>query len=509
MAATVQKTGRMTKLVVKPARPAGPGPKGYPGSGNGSASGIVVPQMWRGTSVQICGLFPFTTSSGTPMVGAPLGPHLKTGTMVCFDPISWFTLGLISNPAEFVLGLNGRGKSTLVRHQLACLAAFGIIPIILGDLKPDYVDLIRAFGGQVIVFGPGRGGLNVLDSSQAKDAVSRLAGGGFTKLADEVKADSLSRRASMITLLVGISRGGPLSDQETTLVERGVAVLDDKHQGIPVLSDLLQVIVDGPQEMREIALDDGDDKLYAETVKPLRRSLTSLIAGGRLGTLFAGQTAEPMRRDRPVCFDISSIPEASTDMAAAALLSCWSEGFGVVNVAHALADAGLEPDRQYCLVQDELWRAVRAGHGMVDRLDSLTRLNRTMGTGQIMITHTISDLLGLPDEADQINARGMIDRAGAVLMGPLPASEMPLLNQVVPLSFAEQSELISWSGREAWSRRTENSVMPGRGQFMIKVGGRPGIPLRVALTDAELGVNDTNQRWHNAGRIGAVKDGQP
>ena len=36
---------------------------------------------------------------------------------------------------------------------------------------------------------------------------------------------------------------------------------------------------------------------------------------------------------------------------------------------------------------------------------------------------------------------------------------------------------------------------PGRGRFLIKVGGRPGIPIRVELTTSELAVNDTNRRW--------------
>ncbi len=73
------------------------------------------------------------------------------------------------------------------------------------------------------------------------------------------------------------------------------------------------------------------------------------------------------------------------------LLACWSQGFGTVNVASALADAGLEPRRHYLVVMDELWRALRVGKGIVDRVDSLTRLNRQRGVGLAMITHTMSD----------------------------------------------------------------------------------------------------------------------
>jgi hypothetical protein len=38
---------------------------------------------------------------------------------------------------------------------------------------------------------------------------------------------------------------------------------------------------------------------------------------------------------------------------------------------------------------------------------------------------------------------------------------------------------------------------PGMGNFLIKVGRRPGVPVHVDLTRAELsaGVHDTNKRW--------------
>jgi hypothetical protein len=86
-----------------------------------------------------------------------------------------------------------------------------------------------------------------------------------------------------------------------------------------------------------------------------------------------------MRRDRPVVFDVSSIDDNETDLQAAIMLACWSTGFGSIAVSNALADAGLEPRRHYVVVLDELWRVLRAGQGIVDRVDALTRLNRTRG----------------------------------------------------------------------------------------------------------------------------------
>ena len=41
----------------------------------------------------------------------------------------------------------------------------------------------------------------------------------------------------------------------------------------------------------------------------------------------------------------------------------------------------------------------------------------------------------------------------------------------------------------------DNEEPPGRGRFLIKVGGRPGIPIKVAITDAERRLHNTNTRW--------------
>jgi hypothetical protein len=210
-----------------------------------------------------------------------------------------------------------------------------------------------------------------------------------------------------------------------------------------------------------------------------------------------------MMRDRAVVYDVSGLTESDSDLQAAALLACWSNGFATVNVANALAEAGLEPQRHYFVVMDELWRALRSGSGMVDRVDALTRLNRQVGVGTAMITHTMRDLDALPNEEDRAKARGFVERAGMLIVGGLPHAEMPLLTSVVPFYAAEQSLLTGWSAPPSWdanlSRETDP---PGRGKFLIKVGGRPGIPFVVTLTDAERATSDTNKRWHDVSRVG-------
>jgi len=131
-----------------------------------------------------------------------------------------------------------------------------------------------------------------------------------------------------------------------------------------------------------VAVDRGDFNKYQEITRGLEASLLALATGsGRLGGVFSHHTTNPMALDRPVIYDISAIGEAEGDLRAATLLACWSNGFATVNIANALADAGLEPRRHYFVIMDELWRALRAGNGIVDRVDFLTRLNRQVGVG--------------------------------------------------------------------------------------------------------------------------------
>ncbi|GGT60708.1 ATP/GTP-binding protein [Actinomadura citrea] len=474
-----------------------PGFRGFSRRGGGRASYVEMPSEWRGTTVQVCGLWPFGAGSGTPMVGVPLGRELTTGAALCCDPISWFQrASLIHNPSALVLGKPGLGKSTLIRRMVVGLVGQGVFPMVLGDLKPDYVDLVRAMGGQIIKLGRGLGSLNVLDPGATAGAAARLPEAARTKLV----ADAHGRRLNMVSALLTLLRGGPIADTERTVLNAALRVLDERHRGVPVLPDLIKVIDDGPERLRAVTLARGDEARYRAAVDPLHASLLGVL-DGPMGETFAHQTTTAIELDNPggVCIDISGIDDADAELQAAVLLACWSDGFGSIEAAHALADEGLEPQRHFFVVLDELWRVLRSGRGLVDRVDALTRLNRQRGTGQVMITHTMADLLSLSDHADRLKAKGFAERAGMVICGGLPQAEMAMVNEVVRMSSIEERMIVDWSTPPSWNPELKrDSEPPGRGRFLVKVGGRPGIPFKVELTSVERGVNDTNKRWTNS-----------
>ena len=468
------------------------GSRGAAGRGGGRVSHVPLPPEWRATTSQVSGAFTqFAAAGASPTVGVPLGRNLLTGAPVCCDPLSWFTRArLIANPSAAVLGLPALGKSTLIRRMVIGLAGGGVVPLVLGDLKPDYADVVRALGGQVVRLGRGLGSLNVLDAGALGAAAQRLGGAAGARLAEEAHG----RRTAVVEALVTLVRGVRPSDTERAVLSAGLRVLAQRGPATPLLADLLRVLEQGPEPVRLPTLDRGDRLRYQAAVDPLQRSLLSLL-DGPLGAVFATPTSEPLHLDAAaVCVDVSGVSAGDSVLQAAVLLACWAEGFGAVEAANALADAGAGPQRRFLIVLDELWRVLRSGSGMVDRVDELTRLNRSAGVGQVLVTHSLADLRALRDPEDRAKARGFVERAGLVACGGLPAQELDELGEVVRFTRAERRVVTSWSTPPGWDIA---ATPPGLGKFLLKCGQRPGIPVQVELTAAETssGLHDTNRRW--------------
>jgi hypothetical protein len=205
------------------------------------------------------------------------------------------------------------------------------------------------------------------------------------------------------------------------------------------------------------------------------------LCDGPLGDMFARPTTERLRLDAPaVCIDISSIKDTDRQLQAAALVASWNDGFGCVEAANALADANVAPQRWSLIVLDELWQVLR-DRALVERVDALTRLNRDKGVGQVLISHSGTDM-----------STGFLERSGAIVCFGLPRRELAALRGVVAFTAEEEEMVSSWSTPPGWSA---SASAPGTGNCLIKVGERPGVALHVDLVDAERGLNETSRRW--------------
>ena len=152
----------------------------------------------------------------------------------------------------------------------------------------------------------------------------------------------------MVCALITILRASSPSDREAAILDRALRLLDERHEGVPVLRDLIQLVEDAPDDLRQVAMDRNDLARYKDVTEDLLVSLRGLL-GQRPSRpdVFQSRRRRSMRRDCPVVFDVSSIDDGDLALQGAALMACWSYGFGLCDNAHALADAGLEPRRHY------------------------------------------------------------------------------------------------------------------------------------------------------------------
>lgn len=468
-----------------------PGRRGWKGRGGGAAVIDLAPE-YRGTTRQVCGLFPFATVASTPMVGVPLGKNLLSGQTMCCDPISWFLSRLIDTPSAFVLGRPGKGKSSLARRLFIGMVQLGIVPIALADSKPDYRDVTEAVGGDVIRFGRGRGSINPLDPGPVRALLDQMSEGART----DALADLRARRLEILIALLELVRHTAVSARERNILTVSLRMLDETvTDRDPLVGDLLELVRSKPQPLRTAALDRGDDVKYLEQTEGLEEGLMALGEDGPFGTLFCRPTTVPIRLGVPTTFDVSEIPDDDQLLQAAAQAVCWSYGSSAVSAARRAADDGLMDQMIYMLFEDEIWKGLRVWERLVYLMDATTRMNRQMGIGQIMITHTMEDLSLSRDDLTKI-ANGFVERSALVFLGGLSAREMGNLREVFDMSAAEVDMIQSWSAQASLDPRTGHAVAPpGQGNFLLKIGKAPGSPFHVELTDSELAVNDTNKRW--------------
>ncbi|BDU07396.1 hypothetical protein [Nocardia cyriacigeorgica] len=496
--------------------------RGYAGPGGGRMNVVGRPVEYRATTAQVAGLWPWSVGAGAPLIGTPLGSHLHTGAPVCFDPMNWFMRGsFITAPSLFVLGLNGFGKSSLVRRIVLGGIAQGITPLILADVKPDYRKMVELVGGQVIDLGYGHGKLNPLAAGVLGQVVPKLD--HLPALQLQVLQDLRARQVTLIAGLVELVRGARVRDFEETLISTALRILYRPGSGFtpdkpPIMDNLLEVIVAGGEELMLDAGADSESE-YQVAIKNLRRSLRALTQGP-FGAVFNGQTTVPIDTDSvAVCIDVSHIPQGDKKLKAAVMLACWADGFAAVEAAHTLTDAGMAPQRYFQVVMDELWQVLGLGDFMVDRVDELTRLQRGIATALIMISHTIKDLQSLGSEAAIAKALGFLERARAKIFGALPAEEIKRLDSTIPFTAAEEEMVTGWSAPQALTGEALKPGQvrpspPGTGKFLLKIGEdrRPGIPFHMefTLSEKESGIHDTNQRFDEFNRVpGPAGDPDP
>jgi len=383
-------------------------------------------------------------------------------------------------------------NSALIKRLMRGMAGFGIRPIVLGDLKPDYTSVVARLGGQVIRVGRGMDRINPLDTGPLGQAAARLSG----TAAEQLRAESRGRRLNALMALLALVRRSPVTNGEECVLGAVIDLLDEHSAASgttqPTVPDVLSLLRSGEGLHALMPAADVDSPAeFREDTKALRQTL-NLLCTGSLKGVFDGPTTQPLDLDGPaVTVDISRVSAAGDTLVAAAMLSTWAYGFAMIDGASALADQGLAPRRQFCIVMDELWRALRGSPGLVEHADALTRVNRAKGVCDIRATHSLADLEALPTEEDRAKARGFVERAGVTVLAALSPLELTKVAEVVPLSPQERSLVSGWSAPASWVAGEDH---PGKGKYLIKAGSRGGIPVQMAYVGDERELYNTDAK---------------
>lgn len=487
-------------------------PMGFTGRGGGMWGRVPQPPQWFTTSVQACGIYPFGVGTGRPTDGSPLGRDLNNGTAVCTDHEALYRANVISSPSAFLLGLNGNGKSETAMQILLGQVGRGMVPAVFDPIKGEHVDWVRALGGSVFSIGPGanRDKLNLLSPGPLGRAAEQIGG----KVGQELAQLARDKAVSLVQLNARVSRGIPLDDIEDTALEAIVDTIRERNNKPGTLDLVVAFDQVSPQMLAVTGQRDADT--FHRRFSRLGETLRSMVSG-EMGKMLGGTDSVEFTPGNPggFVFDTSSIGQGNTRLLSAAMLSTWSLGMDGID-AHwelaqheqRLADEALHEGEVYLpkvtwggytTLMDEFWFPLRACEGIVDRVDALSRTNRSVGTAELKVTHTPKDLLSLPNPEDQQKARGFLERSGLLLLMALSREDLMTLRQVRHLTDEEINLVAGFNGSPTWRgarrKKGQKGAPPGAGKVLLKVSERVGIPVQMLRTATVQNLHDTDNRY--------------
>ncbi len=316
------------------------------------------------------------------------------------------------------------GGSTAAKRLLVGLVAFGFTAVVPGDIKDEYTVITQRMGGQVFRIGPGLDSLNPLDLGPMRDVIAGAVGAHR----EQLLAQAHSRRLELLESLLVIAGSPALLPTDRLFLARAVDIASAGHtragHGDPTIPDVLRVMEQGPAELRQVLVA-YEDHAYERESRDFRNTL-DLLCKGPIAGMFDRPSSFSIERDTPaLSLSLKAIEESGDDVVASAMMCAWAWSAAVID-GHAASGRR----RNVIQIQDELWRALRAAPGLVERSDRITRLNRHRGVVSVQSTHSITDLEALPTEADRAKAKGMAARNDIKLLGGMDNAEMNRLHEI-------------------------------------------------------------------------------
>jgi hypothetical protein len=397
--------------------------------------------------------YPFLAEAGLGASGVLMGYDAWSGAAFVYDPWVLYEQGMLTNPNMLVAGIIGRGKSSLAKSLVTRSIAIGRRVYVPSDPKGEWTVVSRAVGGQAIELGGNSGNrLNPLDAPPRPQ--------GYTD--DEWRVDVRRRRRDLIGAIAAAALERSLRAVEHTALD---AALDTTvaQNDVPLLrgvvEQLLEPATDALGSTRQQLREDGREVGHA-----LQR-----FVEGDLKGLFDGPSTVAFDPTLPmVSLDMSRIGGSDTLIAmVSTCASAWMES--------ALSDPN---GGQRWLVYDEAWRLLKSP-ALLARMQSQWKLSRSLGIGNIMVIHRLSDLDAVGDESSE---------ARSLALGLLADCSTKVI-------YAQERGEATATGRRLGLTEVEIEQLPSlsRGQGLWRVGERSFL-VNHKMTAGELALFDTNAR---------------
>jgi len=437
--------------------------------------------LWQGTTAQLAGLYPFVSAAGAQVRGVPFGRHMHTAEPIGLDPAQWLVDGLVTNTGIWCQMQPGAGKSTFSKRLGMGLVGFGFMMMVPGDLKDEYRDLIEAMRGDYFALGRGLHSVNPLDRGMLRPIIAASIGVQKNRLVETARARRLDLFESLL-VIGGLPR---LTPTWKLFLARAVDITQDgtKDNTDPTIPDVLRVMNQGPELLRGVLVVETELEYRRET-REIRNALELMVEGPLRG-IFDRPSSFEITPDTPaIGLGLSSVDRDTNEVVAAAMLCAQSWCSSVIDAQQVSGTR-----RNIFIPRDEMWRALRAGHGLVEIMDRATRMDRKDGIVTAYSTHSLTDLDALATEEDRAKAKGLAARNGIKVWGGMDDAELRRVSEISPLTDRERALLASWQAPPTW---VPGLAHPGRGKYLIKSGSRLGLPVAVTLTETEKVLYNTD-----------------
>ncbi|TDD37790.1 ATP-binding protein [Saccharopolyspora elongata] len=437
--------------------------------------------VYRSTTSDIGGLWPFLVSHGVPVAGARIGYDTLSGSSFYCSPIDWVLRSLVANPNLIVFGEPGQGKSSTVVAFLLRMMLFGVRSLVSGDVKGEYSPVARALGCEPIILGSGMTArVNALDLGPL---ASRWD--GFTAAQQrEAVTGLLGRWVQLLTALAEAQ--GHRVDQTDEMVlaailRRLTGIRDGNTNLTPVTIPGVHAQLARPDEQLWRDTRFGSERQFLDHLRGITDTLGNLISGPLAG-LFDAPTNIRLDWDAPIqTMDLSRLKARGDQAVGVALtvLGSWSA-----------TATDLQPDGDIRIViRDEVWRQMRLGLKAVQAVDSDIRLSRREKQIQILVLHKPSDLLTVGDAGSQeaAIARELMALCSTRILAGQSTHVASELAEALGLGEEEHRQITGWA-------------MERRGRALWKLENRPGFKVQTVLSHVERRLFDTNAQLRRGRR---------